>query len=146
MPLGIEVGLGLCGIVLDGDTAPPPLKGHSPQFSTNVRCGQTAGWTKMPLGMAVGLCPGDSVFDGDPARPRKKGTSTPIPTQFLAHVYCDQTAGWMKTPVGIEVDLGLGHIVLNRVPAPHERGTAAPSFQPMSNLSIVATVAHLSYC
>jgi len=30
MPLGIEVGLGLCGIVLDGDTAPPPLKGHSP--------------------------------------------------------------------------------------------------------------------
>jgi len=43
MPLGTEVGLGLRDIVSDGDPAPPPLKGHSPQFSANVRCGQTAG-------------------------------------------------------------------------------------------------------
>jgi len=50
----------------------PPLKGHSPQFSANARCGQTPGWTTMPLGMEVGLGPGDFVFDGDPARPRKK--------------------------------------------------------------------------
>jgi len=63
--------------VLDGDPAPPPLKGHSPQFSANVHCGQTAGWTKMPLGMEVGLGPGDFVFDGDPAIPRKKGTPSP---------------------------------------------------------------------
>jgi len=46
------------------DPAPPPLKGHSPQFSDNVRCGQTAGWTKIPLGTDVGLGPGDFVFDG----------------------------------------------------------------------------------
>jgi len=26
-------------------------KGAQPPFSANVRCGQTAGWTKMPLGM-----------------------------------------------------------------------------------------------
>jgi len=34
MPLGTEVAsLGLCDIVLDGDPAPPPLKGHSlPNF------------------------------------------------------------------------------------------------------------------
>jgi len=52
MALGMEVGLGPGHIVLDGDPALPPLKGHSsPQFSANVRCGQTAGWTKMPLGM-----------------------------------------------------------------------------------------------
>jgi len=38
-------------IVLDGDPAPPNLKGHSRQFSAIVRCGQMAGWTKMPLGM-----------------------------------------------------------------------------------------------
>jgi len=44
----------------------PPLKGHSPQFSAHVRCGQTAGWTKMPLGMELGLGPGDFVLDGDP--------------------------------------------------------------------------------
>ena len=50
----------------------------------------------------------------------------------------------MKMPLGMEVDLGPGHIVLNGDPAPRERGTAAPpSSRPMS---IVATVAHLSYC
>ena len=44
----------------------------------------------------------------------------------------------------MEVDLAAGHIVLDGVPAPCERGTAAPPyFWPMS---IVATVAHLSYC
>jgi len=42
----------------------------------------------------------------------------------------------------MEVDLGPGHIVLDRVPALREMGTAAPAFfRPMS---IVATVAHLS--
>jgi len=50
----------------------------------------------------------------------------------------------MKTLLGTEVDLGPGHIVLDGVTALCERGTAAPlSFRPMS---IVATVAHLSYC
>jgi len=58
----------------------PPLKGHSPQFSANVRCGQTAGWTTMALGIKVGLGPGDFVFDGDRAPPEKKGTA---PTQFF---------------------------------------------------------------
>jgi len=58
--------------------AAPPLKGHSPQFSVNVRCGQTAGWTTMPLGVEVGLGPDDFVFDGDPAAPRKKRHS-PLP-------------------------------------------------------------------
>ena len=45
----------------------PPLKGHSTQFSANVRCGQMTGWTKMPLGMEVDLGPGDFVFDGNPS-------------------------------------------------------------------------------
>jgi len=76
MPIGTEVGLGLGDFVLDGDPAAPhqkrggpPISGpcilwpngsmyqdttwHSPQFSANVRCGQTTGWTKMPLGMEV---------------------------------------------------------------------------------------------
>jgi len=30
IPLGTEVGVSLGNIVLDGDPAPPPLKGHSP--------------------------------------------------------------------------------------------------------------------
>ena len=77
----------------------------------------------------------------DPAPPEKKAQ---LPTQFLAHVYCGQTAGWMKTPLGTEVDLGPGHIVLDGDPAPRESGTAAPS--SFRRMSIVSTVAHLSYC
>ena len=68
MPLGTEVGLSLRDIVLDGDPAPPFLKVHSPQFSTNVRCGQTAGWINVPLGTEVNLGPGDVALDGVAAR------------------------------------------------------------------------------
>jgi len=49
----------------------------------------------------------------------------------------------MKMPLGTELDLRAGHIVLDRFPALRERRTVSPSFRPMS---IVATVAHLSYC
>ena len=66
MLLGMQVGLILGDIVMDGHPAPSLLKGHS-QFSAHVRFGQTAGWIKMPLGMEVGLGPGHSVLDGDPA-------------------------------------------------------------------------------
>jgi len=97
----------------------PSPKGAHPQFSANVRCDQTAGWTKMPLGM--------EWYAGRPRLRRlcvRWGPS--YPTQFLVSVYCGQTAGWMKTPlskiiealgrfynllVGTEVDLGSGHIV-----------------------------------
>jgi len=72
------VSLSLADIVLDCDPAPPPLKGQNPQFSANVRCGQTAGGTNMPLGMEVGLGPGDFVFDGDPAPPEKGTPPHPI--------------------------------------------------------------------
>ena len=48
----------------------------------------------------------------------------------------------MKTPLGTEVDLGAGHIVLDGVPALANGAQQPPLFRPMS---IVATVAHLSY-
>ena len=54
-------------LVLDGDPAPRPLKGHSPQFSAQICCGQMAGWIKTPLGMEVGFSSDDFVLDGDPA-------------------------------------------------------------------------------
>jgi len=41
MKLGMVVGHGPGHIVLDGDAALPPQKGHSPQFSAHVYCGQT---------------------------------------------------------------------------------------------------------
>jgi len=55
-----------------GPTLPSP-KGHSPQFSAHICCGQMAGWIKMPLGMKVGLSPGDFVLDGDQAPTPKRG-------------------------------------------------------------------------
>jgi len=65
MPLGMEEGLGPSDIVLDGDPAPLPKRGQSPQFSVHVYCGQTAGWIKMPLGMDVDLGLDHIVLDGD---------------------------------------------------------------------------------
>jgi len=93
----------------------------------------------MPLGTEVGLGPGNVVLDGNPGSP-KRGTAP----RFWAHVYCGQMAGWIKMPLGMEVDLGPGHTVLDRDPAPPRKGhSSSPSFRCMS---IVATVAHLSYC
>jgi len=117
-------------------SSPPQKKGGTvPQFSAHVRCGQMAGWIKMPLGTEVGLCPGDFVLDRDsaPSPPPKKVHSPP----FSAHVYCGQTM-----PLGTKVGVGPCYIV-RRDPAPPGRDTATPSFWP---ISIVATVAHLSYC
>jgi len=73
-----EVGLASSYIVLDGDPAPPPQKGQSPQFSAHVYCGQTARWIKMALGIEVGLGSGHIVLDGYPAPPPKKGHSRPV--------------------------------------------------------------------
>jgi len=73
MKLGVQVGLGPGHIVLDGDPAPPPPKGHNPQFSVHICCDQMAAWIKMLLGMELGLGPGDFVLDGDPAPPPQRG-------------------------------------------------------------------------
>ena len=87
MPLGTVVGLGPGDIVLDGDPARTPKKGHSrPHYLAHVCCCQTAGWIKIPVGMEVHLCPGHIVLDGDPALPQK-GHS---PLQFSACVYCGE--------------------------------------------------------
>jgi len=49
MKLGTQLGLGRGDFVLDGDPAHSPKRGHSPQFSAHVYCGQTGRWIKMPL-------------------------------------------------------------------------------------------------
>ena len=93
----------------------PLPKGAQPPISGPLRCGQTAGWTKIPLGVEVGLGPGDFVFGGDLAPPEKRHS----PTQFFAHVYCGQTAGWIKMSLGTEVNLGPGNFVLgSQLPLP----------------------------
>jgi len=79
MKLGMQVGLGPRHIVLDGDPAPPPPKGHSPPFSAHICCGPMAASIKMPLGTELGLGPGDFVLelDGDPALPSPTGGRSP---------------------------------------------------------------------
>jgi len=126
MSLGTEVGLGLRDNVLDGDPAPPPLKVHSPQFSADVRCGQTAGWTKMPLGMEVFLGPGDFVGWG-PSSLQKKG----------------QTSGCIKMPLVTEVGLSPDNFVVDRDPAPLRKRGGAPNLWPTS---IVVKRLHGSRC
>jgi len=74
VPLVMEVDLGPSHIVLDGEPAPLPKRGHSSPISARVCCGQTVGWIKMPLCMMVGLGPGNIVFDADPA-PTTIGTA-----------------------------------------------------------------------
>ena len=112
---------------------------HSPpQFLAHVCCGETAVCIRIPLATEVGLSLGDIMLDGDPAPPPLKGYSP----QFSVNVRCGETAGWTKMPIGMEVGLGPGDVVLDGVTVPPKRSTA-PSFRPMS---IVVTVAHLSYC
>jgi len=79
MKLGMEVGLGLRQIVLNGAQLPSP-KGHRPLIFGHVCCGQTAGWIKMQLGTEVGLglCPSHTVLG--PSCPYTKGHS---PLNFL---------------------------------------------------------------
>ena len=82
----------------------------------------------MPLGMELGLGPGGIVLDGDLASPRKKGID---PLQFSAHVLWPN--GWIDhDALCMEVGLGPSNIVLDGDPAPLNRGTAPPTFRPMS--------------
>jgi len=92
MPLGAEVGLGPGHIVLDGNPAPPPLKGYSPQFSAHICCGQMAGWIKTPLRMEIGLDQSNNVRWGPTSPSPKRGRIA----QFSARVYCSQTVAHLS--------------------------------------------------
>jgi len=71
----MQVGLGPGHVVLDGDPAPPPPKGQSPQFSVHICCGQMARWIKMPHSREVDLSRSEFVLDRDPAPSPKRGQS-----------------------------------------------------------------------
>jgi len=108
---------------------------------TSVYCGQTVGWTKMKLGVQVGLSPGHIALDGDPAPPPLKGTRPPVFGRCLLwpNGWMDEDATWYGSRPQPRP-----HCVRQGPNSLRERGTAAsPSFWRMS---VVATVAHLSYC
>ena len=84
---------------VDGDPTPPHPKGHSPQLSVHLCCGQTAGWIKMPLGREVSLGPGHIVLGGDPAPPPQRGTAAPTnfrPMSVVTNGWMDQNSTWCE--------------------------------------------------
>jgi len=138
MPLGMEVGFSL-GDCVRWEPSPLPQKGRSPtQFSAHVYSGQTAAWIKMRLGTEVDLGLHDIVFDVDPATPENNGT--PTPPHFWPmwpNGWMDEDASWYGSRPRPRPHC------TRRGPSSRERGTAAPYFRTMS---IVAMIAHLSYC
>jgi len=65
MPLGMELGLDPGDFVLDGNPAPSPKRGRSPQiFGPCLFCPN--GWMDQD-GTEIGLSSGDFVLDGDTA-------------------------------------------------------------------------------
>ena len=88
MPPGMKIGVGPGYIVLDGDPAPPPLKGHStPNFRPmsdvakrldGSRCQLVYGRMSRPRRHCV--------IDGNPA-PQKRHSTPLIAAHVSAHVY-----------------------------------------------------------
>jgi len=110
-----------------------PPKGHSPQFSAHVYCGQRDVCIRIPLGTEVCLSLGDIVLDGDSAPPSLKGHSH----QFSANVRCGQTAAWTKMPLLMEVGLGPGDFVFDGDPAPPPEKRAQPPGHPIFGLCLL---------
>jgi len=143
MPLGREVGLGpACDIVLDGNPAPAPKRGHSslPHFSISIVAKRLDG-SRCHLVTYEGrprTSPYCVRWDSAPTAPPPKKGAQP---QFSAHICCGQTAGWVKIPLGTKVGLGPGRTVLGRDPAP-PKGAQLPIF---GRVYCGQTVAHLSH-
>jgi len=129
-----------CLLWPNGTQLPSLKKGQSPPVLVHVCCGQTAEWIKVTLGLEVGLGPGDIVFDRDPTPPEKRHSPHPIfgPCILWPNGWMDDDATWYGSRPRPRP-----HCVRRGLSSPCERGTTPPSFRPMS---IVATVAHLSYC
>jgi len=144
MLLGTEVGLSPGDFVLDGDPVPSPKRGRNPQFSAHVYCGQTAGWIKMALGVEVDLVLATLCLMGTQLPPpKKRGGAPPIFGPSLLSLLWPNGCKYQDTTwYGGRPQLG--DIALDGDPAPPRKGhSSLPLF---SALSIVATVAHLSYC
>jgi len=61
-----------------GPSSPSP-KGHNPQFSAHIRCGQMAAYIKILLGMEVGFGPGRLCVRWGPRSPSPKRGRSPPP-------------------------------------------------------------------
>jgi len=124
MKLGMQVGLGPGHIVLDGDPATAPPKGHS--LANFWPISVVAKWLDRPR-------PSRLCVRSEPSCPiPKKGTEPP--PQFSAHVLCGQTAGCIKMALGMEVGFGPGHVVLDgdQLPCTKKGQSPLQNFPPIS--------------
>jgi len=140
MKLGVQVGLGPGHIVLDGDPAPSPPKGHSPP-----NFGPYLLWPN-------GCMDQDGTWHGGRPQPRrlcvrwgpspspKKGAEPP--PQFSAHFECRQTTGCIKMSLGMLVCLSPGDFVLHGNPPLSKKGAEPPNFPPMFIIVIVISLEH----
>jgi len=95
----------------------------------------------MTIGMEVGLGPGHIVLDRDPAPPNGKGHSSPHCHNLRARPYNPQPMSIVAKRLDDQDDTWYGgrpqprpHCVTwePSFPPPKKRGTAAPTFLPMS--------------
>jgi len=114
MELGTEVGLGPSHIVLDEDPAPPPEKGHNPQFSATWYGGRPR--------------PRRHCVRWETRSPEKVGGTAP---PILAHVLWPK--GWMDQDVTWygSWPRPMPHCVTWEPSSP-KRDTTSPNFRPMS--------------
>jgi len=114
-------------IVLNGDPAPLPPKGHSrlpALFGPCLFCPN--GWMEQDASWYGGRPRSrrHCVMWGRSSSPQKGSQHPPI----LAYVYCCQTVGWIKMTLGMEVGLGPSHIVLHGDPVPPPQKGHSPQF------------------
>jgi len=142
MTLGMEVGLGPGDTVLDvlDASSPSPKRAQPPIFGPYLLWPN--GWMDQ-----------DATWQGGRPQPKRHcvrwGPSSPFPNRglgrsplFLAYVYCGQMAGWIKMALVWRQASAQRRCVRWGPSSPSKR-CMAPSFRPMS---IVAMIAHLSYC
>ena len=143
MSLGTKVDLSPGDCVRWGPALSPQRGQPPPQFLANFYCSQTASCVKMPLGMEVGLSPGDCVRWG-PSPLLQKGADCRASPNFRPTSIVAKRLHGSRCHLVLEVSIGLRNIVFDVDPATlRKKGTPTqPNFWPMS---IVATVAHLSY-
>jgi len=92
----------------------------------------------MPLGTEVGLVTGDVVLDGEPAPPQRGTAPSFRPMSIVAKRVDGSRRHLVRTYILARATLLEGRQLLPAKGAQHP-----PPFRPMS---IVAMVAHLSYC
>jgi len=104
IPLGTKVGLSLGDIVLDGDPAPPPRKGHTPHPIFSPRVLWRNGWEDE-----------DATWYGSTSRPRphcvRQGPSSPNERGTAAPPLFGPCLLWPRSTISAAAELLFIHSI-----------------------------------